>query len=189
LWLIGRTAESAHWSEWAVQRAEETEHPFSLAVALAYAAMTSQIRGDKEATAHHASLTQSICAEYDFAYYREWAVILGGWSVGGHTGIDQIGEGLQALRAQGAVVRQPYYLSLLAETWLGLGDRDAANAVLDAALTAAAERHDQWWVPELYRLKSSTCPPSERERMMQRGLTIARAHQSKALEERILGSV
>ena len=69
-------------------------------------------------------------------------------------------EGLAALRAQGAYARQPYYLSLLAETLLDAGETGRAGAVLDDALGAATERDDLWWMPELLRLKARTADPS-----------------------------
>ena len=46
LWLLGRDAEALYWCDWAIARAEEVEHPYSLAIAQAYAAITHQLRGD-----------------------------------------------------------------------------------------------------------------------------------------------
>ncbi len=55
LWLVGREAEALHWCDWAIMRAEEMDHPYSLAVALAYAAITHQLRGDAERTIEFAA--------------------------------------------------------------------------------------------------------------------------------------
>ena len=95
---------------------------------------------------------REICARYEFAYYGNWGLILAGWCTGGTAGADQIRDGLRRLRDQGALARQPYYLSLLAETLLSAGQRDAAGAVLESARAAAAVHDERWWLPELYRL-------------------------------------
>jgi DNA-binding SARP family transcriptional activator len=152
LWLLGRDADALHWCEWANVRAQEVEHPFTLAVALAYAAITHQLRGDRERTAEFARRIQEICARYDFAYYGDWGLILDGWCTGGTEGAEQIRTGLGHLRDQGALVRQPYYLALLAETLLTAGQEAAAGAVLDSARAAAKVNDERWWLPELYRL-------------------------------------
>jgi ATP/maltotriose-dependent transcriptional regulator MalT len=144
LWLVGRYEESLHWCDWAIMRAEEVEHPYSLAVALSYAAITHQLRGDAEQTMEFASRTQEICARYEFAYYGNWGLILAGWCTGGSDGAGQIREGLRRLRDQGALARQPYYLALLAETLISAGQADAAGPVLESAFAAAAAHDDRW---------------------------------------------
>ena len=101
---------------------------------------------------------REICARYDFAYYGNWGLILSGWCAGGADGADQIQAGLDRLRDQGALARQPYYLSLLAETLMRAGQGEAAGAVLEAARTAAAVHDDRWWLPELYRLDAQRRP-------------------------------
>jgi DNA-binding SARP family transcriptional activator len=151
LWLLGRDEEALRWCDWAIARAEEVEHPYSLAIALAYAAITHQLRGDRDRTTEFSGRVREICSRYDFAYYGNWGLILAGWSAGGTAGADQIREGLGRLRDQGALARRPYYLALLAETLLAAGQSDAAGAVLDSARVAATAS-DRWWLPELYRL-------------------------------------
>jgi DNA-binding SARP family transcriptional activator len=153
LWLLGRDDEALHWCDWAIARAEEVEHPYSLAIAQAYAAITYQLRGDRDRTTEFADRVREICARHEFAYYGNWGLILGGWSAGGTAGADQIRQGLQNLRDQGALARQPYYLALLAETLLAAGQSDAAGAVLESARVAAAVS-DRWWLPELDRLEA-----------------------------------
>ena len=96
--------------------------------------------------------------------------------------------GLAGLDAQRAQARRPYYLSLLAETYSLLGNRDRAASILDAAITMALERVDLWWLPALYLQKSELQPPPERELTLRRGLELARAQGSRGLEQRILAS-
>ena len=184
LWLVGREAEALHWSDWAVTRASEMDHPYSLALALAYAGITHQLRGDVPRTEEFARRVREICARYDFAYYGNWALILGGWCQGGADGAGQIRAGLARLRDQGALTRQPYYLGLLADTLLRSGQGDAAGVVLDAARTAAAVHDDRWWLPELYRLSAQRQPGPAGIELLRRALDLAGQHGSRALADR-----
>jgi hypothetical protein len=184
LWLLGRDAESLHWCNWAITRAEEIEHPYSLAVALSYAAITHQLRGDVPATLEFASRVREMCARYDFAYYGNWGQILAGWCKGGSDGADQIRAGVSRLRDQGAMARQPYYLALLAETLMSAGQADTAGAVLESARAAAAVHDDRWWLPELYRLDGRRTPGPAGDELLRRAIAIAGEQGSKSLLRR-----
>jgi DNA-binding SARP family transcriptional activator/tetratricopeptide (TPR) repeat protein len=184
LWLLGRDDEALHWCDWAIARAEEVDHPYSLAIAQAYAAITHQLRGDRDRTMEFAGRVREICSRYDFAYYGNWGLILGGWSAGGTAGADQIRRGLQSLRDQGALARQPYYLALLAETLLAAGQSDAAGAVLESALVAAAVS-DRWWLPELYRLDARRHRGAEAADLLSRAADVAGQQGAVALTRRV----
>lgn len=186
LWLLGRTDDSTKWSKWAIDRAEDAGHPYSLAVALAYAAITEQLKQDLDGAGEMAQRTQEICARYDFAYYREWGTVIEGWCLGGHVGVDLINRGLQSLRSQGALARQPYFLGLLADTLLVTGDTDRAAVTLDAALVAANDHADRWWLAELWRLKSLTCSGEPARQMITKALEVADEQGSVALRDRVL---
>ena len=92
-------------------------------------------------------------------------------------------ERLDATRAQ---ARRPYYLSLLAETYALVGNRDRAVSILDAAIAMAHARTDVWWLPALYLQKGEFEPAGRREETWRRGLDEARAQSSRSLEQRIL---
>ena len=49
----------------------------------------------------------------------------------------------------------PYWLSLLADLSARNGQPGAARAILDAALAAAQERDDVWWLPEVMRMRAA----------------------------------
>jgi DNA-binding SARP family transcriptional activator len=184
LWLLGRDEDARHWCDWATARAEECEHPYSLAVALAYAAITHQLRGDVDRALDSARRVQEICARYEFAYYDHWGLILAGWCAGGTSGADQIREGLGRLRDQGALTRQPYYLALLAETLLDTGKRDAAGAVLESARAAAAIHDDRWWLPELYRLDARRHNGATAGHLLRKAISLAEQQGALALARR-----
>jgi DNA-binding SARP family transcriptional activator len=184
LWLLGRDEDALHWCDWATVRAEEVEHPYSLAVALAYAAITHQLRGDVDRTLESARRVREICDRYEFAYYGHWGLILAGWCAGGTAGADQIRDGLRRLRDQGALARQPYYLSLLVQTLLSAGQRDAAGAVLESARVAAAVHDERWWLPELYRLDARRHRGAAAADLLRRAITLAEQQGAMALARR-----
>jgi DNA-binding SARP family transcriptional activator len=184
LWHLGRDEEALHWCNWAIARAEEIGHPYSLAIALSYAAMTHQFRRDVPQTLEYARRVQEICARYDFAYYGNWAPILAGWCTGGQDGAEQIRAGLARLRDQGAMARHPYYLALLAETLVSAGKPEAAGAVLESARAAAAVHDDRSWLPELYRLDGLRTPGPAGLDLLRRAVTIAEQQDSQVLLRR-----
>jgi hypothetical protein len=98
---------------------------------------------------------RQLCDRYDFAYYREWALILDGWSRDGASGADLARQGIDNLKSQGAFARMPYWLSLLAD--LSARDRRPgdARATLDAALATGRARRDLWWLPEVMRMRAA----------------------------------
>jgi len=184
LWLLGRDEDARHWCDWAIARAEEVEHPYSLALAFAYAAITHQLRGDVDRTLESARRAREICDRYEFAYYGHWGQIMAGWCAGGNEGARQIREGLGRLRDQGALARQPYYLSLLARTLLSAGQRDAASAVLESARAAAAVHEDRWWLPEIYRLEAQQREGPAAGGLLRRAVSLAEQQGAVALARR-----
>ena len=61
----------------------------------------------------------ALCEERGFAYYLAWGRIIRGWALveagGGAREVEQMRDGLAALKATGAALRLPYYLATLAE--------------------------------------------------------------------------
>ena len=122
----------------AVALAKKLSHPFSLAVALDYAAMFHQFRREPHAVCEQAEAAIALCTEQGFAYYLAWGTTMQGWArvaQGQHeVGLAQIRRGLVALRATGAALRLPYYLALLAEACGQTGQATEGLALLTEAL-------------------------------------------------------
>jgi hypothetical protein len=78
----------------------------------------------------------------------------------------------------------PYWLSLLAEVLIADERLDEARAVLDAALVAAEQHADRWWLPEVLRLRASLDPDPSALDMLHRATDLAREHSSLTLEAR-----
>ena len=154
-WLLGHDAEALSACHEAIKLARAIDHPYCLAVALAYGSITHQMRHDMSELRDTAGELRELCGRYGFAYYREWGLILDGWSRADEPGIDLARRGISNLKSEGAFARMPYWLSLLADL-LARNDRlDAAQATLDAALAAGQSHDDVWWLPEVMRMRAA----------------------------------
>ena len=124
---------------------------------------------------------RELCERHGFAYYREWALILDGWSRPGASGIDLAQAGVGHLKLEGSFARMPYWLSLLA----GLLERDsrddAARATLDAALAAGRSYDDLWWLPEVMRMRAAHDDPAAAGPRLRSAAQMASAQGSAAL--------
>ena len=97
-WLLGRDAEALAACHEAIKLARAIDHPYCLAVALAYGSITHQIRHDLPELRETAGELRELCGRYGFAYYREWGLILDGWSRPDESGIGLARRGLGNLK-------------------------------------------------------------------------------------------
>ena len=154
-WLLGHDAEALSACHEAIRLARAIDHPYCLAVALAYGSITHQMRHDMSELREMVGELRELCGRYGFAYYREWGLIMDGWSRPDESGIDLARQGIANLKTAGSFARQPYWLSLLADLLARNDQLDAARAALDAALAAGRQRDDLWWLPEVMRLRAA----------------------------------
>ncbi len=137
-WVLGDTDAARASGREAVDLARVNDTPYSLAVALAYNAITQQLCGAIDDMDESVAELRELCSRYGFAYYREWGLVLGGWSQGGASGLDLARRGIEALNTQGALLRMPYWLSLLSDLYERNGEPQRARADLDAATVGAS---------------------------------------------------
>jgi len=154
-WLLGHDHETLSASHQAIALARSIDHPYCLAVALAYGCITHQLRHDIPALRRDVGELRELCDRYGFAYYREWGLILDGWSGPDEPGIAMAQQGVAHLKAEGSFARMPYWLSLLADLLARNNRLDAARATLDAALVEARAHDDLWWLPEVMRMRAA----------------------------------
>ncbi len=180
-WLLGDADRAERCAHEAVDRARSLGHPYSLAIALGYAAISFQLLDQPGPMAGATDELGGLAARHGFAYYSEWGELLSGWAADDPAGTGRMERSIDRLRGVGAFCRMPYWLTLLAGR---VASRDRARALLDAAVVSARSRQDLWWLPEVLRLRASLAPPPERRRDLAEGLALARAHGSLPLVER-----
>jgi class 3 adenylate cyclase/tetratricopeptide (TPR) repeat protein len=154
-WLLGHDTEALSACHQGINLARSIDHPYCLAVALAYGCITYQMRHDLPALRDAVGELRELCDRHGFAYYREWGLIMDGWSRAGEPGIGLAQQGIGNLKAEGSCARMPYWLSLLADLLAGSNQPDAARETLDAALAEANARDDMWWLPEVMRMRAA----------------------------------
>ncbi|MGH3795391.1 MAG: ATP-binding protein [Pseudonocardiaceae bacterium] len=183
-WLLGHDDEAIGCCHDAVTLARTLDHPYSLAVALAYAGITHQLRRRMSELRDTVGELGELCDRYGFAYYREWALILGGWCRADGTGLGLARRGIDNLKSEGAFARMPYWLSLLADMSARDNRPDAARTTLDAAIVGGHARDDLWWIPEVIRLRAAYDDQDAAISRLRCAARMASAHGSVALLRR-----
>jgi DNA-binding SARP family transcriptional activator/tetratricopeptide (TPR) repeat protein len=184
-WLLGEEDAALAVCRDAIAAGRAVGNPYSAAVVLAYAGITYQICARLPELAEVVGELRELCDRHDFAYYREWGLILDGWCSGGEPGTALVRQGIGNLRAAGAFARMPYWLSLLADLQARTGRRDAARAALDAAAVTGRTHDDVWWLPDVLRMRAQYDENDQAALARLRdAAAMAKAHGSVALLRR-----
>ncbi|HEX5796640.1 MAG TPA: hypothetical protein VFY19_12430, partial [Geminicoccaceae bacterium] len=110
-------------------------------------------------------------------------------------GMEQVRDGLAALRAIGADVRRSYFLGLLAEVCLWAGQYDSGLDAVSEALDLVETHGERWWEAELCRLQGELLlahpgdGQSRARSCFERALDISRQQKAKSLELRAATSL
>ena len=157
LHLLGYPEQGLTRLHEALTLAHELAHPFTLAYAHFQAAYFQARGREGQATQRHAEALVTLACEHGFAQRLAHGMILGGWALAaqgrGAEGIVHMRQGLVAVRATGAKLGEPFYLSLLAEGHRQEGQADEGLRVVAEALAVAATTGNRSAEPELHRLK------------------------------------
>jgi predicted ATPase len=157
LWLLGYPDQALQRSQEALSLAQELSHPFSRALALNFAALLRLHRREGQVAQAQAETLIALSVEQGFAMYRAHGTILRGGALAvqgqGEAGMTQMLQGLEALQATGAILRRPYYLTVLAEVYGRLEQAREGLTLLTTALEVVHKRAERIHEAELYRLK------------------------------------
>jgi len=193
LWFQGYPDQAQRRSAEAMVLARELAHPFSLAVALTFAALVSQLRMEIQVTRELAEEAIGLCTAHGFTFCLAMATVLHGWALTEldqkQVGIEQIEQGIEVWQATGAQLFRPHLLALLAESYGKAGRPEEGLQTLAQALSAAQKSSKRFYTAELYRLKGMLLmrlgkPATEVELCFQQALEIAQNQQAKSLELR-----
>jgi predicted ATPase len=194
LWVLGYPDQALSRSHEALTIAQERSHPFSVAMALAYAAIIRQLRREVHPAQERAEATTTVCGEQGFPFFLALGTMPGGWALvqqgAEKEGIGHICQGLAAWRATGTEACQTYFLILLAEAWGKMGQADAGLGVLTEMLTLVDKTGERLLEAELYRLQGElllqqTFPEMQHvEACFHPALDTSRRQQAKSQELR-----
>lgn len=155
LWLIGET-ETAHVRcAAALALVETSNHPFSKAFGLAYAAVFYHFCNDVTATQHYAGLAKALADAHGLPIFQGMGEQLYGWALVQQgqvaAGLACQAKGWQIFTATGSELGLGFFATLHAEVYACLGRVDEGLAILDQGLTVAAKTHERWQEPAVYR--------------------------------------
>jgi class 3 adenylate cyclase/predicted ATPase len=155
LWLLGDRAGAEATSERCRTLAEESQHPFTIALSLSFDSWLRQFLGDPEAVRDRASRALALAEEQGFPFWIGWARIMCGWAQAqlgeAAAGIAAMRRGLSEWRELHSELGSTYFLTLLAETLVEAGRLEEAEVALADAVAVAEHRAEAWWEPEILR--------------------------------------
>jgi predicted ATPase len=201
LWLLGYPDQAMVSSQAALALAQQLAHPFSLAIALYFAAVLHHLRREASLTQACAEAAMTLATDLEFLQQMAQATPLRGWAlaVSGHgeEGITQIR--LAVYGSTRASRDRLYHLALLVEASAQVGQTTEGLEAVTEALATVGKSAVRWWEAELHRLKGElllqsavtnqestvfTPHSAEVEACFQQALDIARRQQAKSLELR-----
>ncbi len=152
LWSLGYPEQALKRSQEALALARELAYPFSMAVALNWAAWLHQYRREGQLTQARAEAEIALSQEQGFPYWVTIGTLHRGWALAeqgqGEEGITQLRQGLAAPWAQG-----PCYLVALAEAYGKVGRAAEGLKVLAEALAFVNKTGERYYEAEMHRLK------------------------------------
>jgi DNA-binding winged helix-turn-helix (wHTH) protein/predicted ATPase len=203
LWIIGRTQDASQASEQSLTLAIKLAQPSSQALAMHFAAMLHQLRGDVDKTAHWAQHSIDLAEIEGFSFWRAGGQILRGWAnalraaeaenkAEASAAIDDIRRGLDAWLATGSRTYHTYYLGLLADSLQQTGRAVESLEPLTKAISLTKTLGEGLYEAELYRLHGRAivlstpddpCPFDARTSFIQ-ATSVARLQNARSFEDR-----
>ena len=193
-WLREEADHPDSYAAEAIAAANRIRDPFSQAIALAYAALLHTFRAESAAALERGREAVEVCTRHGLAYYLAMGDIVTGWATaaeGGVTdGLAQLQHGLDGFRTLGAELRLPYYLSLLAETFVRAGRMSEALAAISTGFAFASKNGEDWALAELHRAQGELLlcegKPEAARASFRQGIEAARRSGSPAFERKLL---
>lgn len=198
LWYLGRPEEADALAREALRRAEELDHPFSLAYALTFAVWLAIDRGDERRARECAERMAALADEQRLGFLQPMGAIFRGWMLAVEGRADQaiarIRDGLDAYSRSGWSLYMPWALTLLARVSLEHGRLDTARGAVSEALEIIESTGQRYLEPEVKRLRGEIVlaeggDRADAEALFAEALEIARREGSPPLEERAAGSL
>jgi len=159
LWLQGYPDQAYQRNLEALALAQKLAFGPALADALAYAAELHQLRRESSRVLEHADALITLSTEEGLPYWRAWGTFFRGWALTEREspleGIDQMREGLAAVRAAGGEDQRSYFLALLADGNRRADNGETALGMLEEAMAFVHKSGERCHQAELYRLKGS----------------------------------
>jgi tetratricopeptide (TPR) repeat protein len=155
--ILGFFDQAMKVSQQVLAWAEGLSRPFTLALALLFAGLLDQFRGDVQAAQDHSASALGIAGDYGLSGVMN-ATVIQGWlrsCLGaGESGIAEMRRGIAGAEATG--MRTPSYLLVpLAEAYVSIGRTDEAGRLLAEALETTHQTDQRMPKPAFVGLSKS----------------------------------
>jgi class 3 adenylate cyclase/tetratricopeptide (TPR) repeat protein len=192
LMILGYPEQSAMAARRAVHRAQSIGLAFTTALTLSHTAFLGTIGGDPQQALADADEAIAISFANGFASTRQRARFFRGalLSQAGKVqqGIDLMRDAMAAAESHSELNRRTLYLCHIAAAEEHLGQREAALAMLDAAVQTADATDERFFAPEIYRVRGkillNLARHEEAESALRQALAVARQQQARWWELR-----
>jgi predicted ATPase len=199
LWYLGYPTQARAKGQEALTRAQELEHPFSVAWARYFAAKLHHLCREAQATYTQTEALIALCHEQRFAARLAQGTVVRGWALAAQgqaeDGIALIHQGMRAYQTTGSGISRVVYLGLLAEAYGIVGQIDRGLMALAEALEIVGNTEVRESDGELHRLKGelllqqSSDNATEAETCYKQAIAIAQHQQAKSWELRAATSL
>jgi DNA-binding SARP family transcriptional activator/predicted ATPase len=198
LWSLGFPDQASDWTEQAVRLARQGGHPFSLALALDFAASLHALRQEGEAAMGYAKEAIEISEKHNFPMWLAMGEILSGWAQVEQgqlkDGIEIIQAGLDAWQSTGATLGRPNFLALLAQGLSKANQVEEGLEIVELALTAVENTEERVNESELLWMRGELLDKLEVdvdqvESFFLKAIEVARQQGAKSSELRTIVSL
>ncbi|MEE8291639.1 MAG: adenylate cyclase, partial [Candidatus Tectomicrobia bacterium] len=199
LWYLGYPDQALQRSHEARTLAQELAHPATQAMTLYGAARLRQLCRDIPEAHELAEATITFSTEQGNTLYLALGTALRGWTLfqqgQQEEGLEQMQQGLAAMRTAGGGVARPIFLALLAEAYGKVEQADKGLPLLAEARTIMDKNGQRYVDAELHRIECelllhhATPDVSQAESCFQQALAIARDQEAKSWELRAATSL
>jgi DNA-binding winged helix-turn-helix (wHTH) protein/tetratricopeptide (TPR) repeat protein len=196
--LMGAREQATRLADAGIEHARRRDEPHGLAFALVTAGLLHLIQRDLARAEGVAEEVLALSRAYELPQWIAFGHEISGWTACRRgdfaTGIELMREALAKLHATGARTHSSRILANLAEACLDAGDAQGARLHIDAAL-AHRERHgEEYYAPELYRLRALVMAAEGAslagvEAALREAVALARTQGARLLEERAASSL
>jgi tetratricopeptide (TPR) repeat protein len=156
--LLGRAEEARRTRDHVLGLSRQTSHANSRCYVLHFASVQAQLDGDRERTRALADEALRIAEEQGLALWTGWAQITRGWALAdsgaSEPGLAEMRRGIEAARGLGHELLNTYYLALLAEQLLRVGQCREAGIVLEEAERVATVNEERFFAAPIARLRA-----------------------------------
>ncbi len=203
LWCLGYPDQASERYSEALGLARELSHPYSIALALAFASWVSLFRREESALQELTEEIINLSMKYDFALFVAVGKLLGGWAL---VQLGRVEEGIGQMQyslstaaltneTQDAGSAAPHLLIQLVGPYIKVGRYEEGLRVVEQAIALIDKEQEwQWIESEVYRLKGESlrmlgASTADVEDNFLHAVGIARQQEAKSLELRATTSL